>query len=180
MNRTQRQIAAMERVAAWLADGAPHTDLDNGDSLEGFNYETWVSEAQQYNTGSCGTVACIAGAAVQFDNPLRVIRRTMYSAVMGRDDKLVDVEGEARELLGLTQTEAEMLFYPFDIPYCELEKHTEDVSFLAMDEDADEVRYDAPLGYLRAAAPEQIAKVLRHFNETRNINWALVPEEDVV
>lgn len=177
MKRTQKQIDAMERVAAWLADGAPHVELKNGSVLEGFEYQSWVRDvAEDNNTGACGTVACIAGAAVQFENPLiRVRQGDNPWTDMGRDGKVVPVEKEARELLGLTEDEAEYLFYPFDLSGYDIEAMVGDVPMLDDADDDDD--WDTPLANLRHAKPEQIARVLRHFNETGTINWELVNAE---
>ena len=173
MNRTLKQIEAMERVAAWLADGAPHVELKNGSILEGFDFEAWVRETvDDGNTGACGTVACIAGAAVQFENPLSRVGDAL--GPLGREGAVVCVEKEAREILGLSEEEAEYLFYPFDMSVYELEAMGADVPQLGDVADAD---YDGPLESLRHAKPQQVARVLRHFNETGQIDWELGKEE---
>jgi hypothetical protein len=176
MNRTQKQIAAMEQVAAWLADGAPHMTLANGSTLEGFDYETWVRPVpyDDGNTGACGTVACIAGAAVQFDNPLERLIDNPFGN-FGRDAQHVDVDREAQEILGLTKDQAELLFYPFSLEEWQLEDMLGAVP--AVDGAYDDEGEYEPLACLRSAHPKRIARVLRHFNETGKIDWTLANAE---
>ena len=174
MNRTQKQIDAMEKVAAWLADGAPHKTLANGTILEGFEYETWVrpTSYNDDNTGTCGTVACIAGAAVQFENPLER-NPDPSDSIMGRNNKSVDVDAEAQEILGLTDEQAHILFYPFSLEEYQVKYILGAVPDVdGMDEDDDE-----PLYALRLASPRRIARVLRHFNATGEIDWTLANAE---
>lgn len=58
---TKHGRAALEKVARWLEDGAPHVDLEGGLKLDRFNMSRTV------HTTDCGTSCCIAGAICQFE-----------------------------------------------------------------------------------------------------------------
>ena len=51
------------RVAEWLEKGAPHIVLDNGREVETFHMDHGMALT------TCGTVCCIAGALVEFNDP---------------------------------------------------------------------------------------------------------------
>ena len=53
--------AALEKVARWLEDGAPHVEPNPGMMLDRFNMSRTV------HTTDCGTSCCIAGAICQFE-----------------------------------------------------------------------------------------------------------------
>lgn len=122
-------MTLMQQVTNWLAAGAPH---DEDHNLAGFDYLNWIEETK------CGTIACIAGAAVQFNDPLYYLRY-LYEDSIGK---------KAQELLGLTEEQATLLFYPFD-------------------------KYD-DLEFTQHLPPQKIAKVLQHFIDTNEIDWEMV------
>jgi hypothetical protein len=178
--RTAEQRLNMQQVIDWLAKGAPHTVLKDGSVLDGFNYSNYIEASGDNNstTGQCGTVGCIAGAAVQFDSPVPVSD--------GRPSVDFIIEDKARELLGLGHQEAELLFYPFNLDYRRL-KVIYSVDGLSiggaydrpleigcgdMLEDED-YRIEA-LAELEYAEPEQIARVLQLFQDTGVINWYIL------
>lgn len=180
--RTIEQRANMQRVINWLADGAPHTTLKDGSVLEGFDYTQYIAAADYKEsgdgstTGQCGTVGCIAGAAVQFDSPITIPSE-------GDAYKYWDLEQQAQGLLGLCVEEGELLFYPFDLSVYDIRRmHEEyglgysadylDISFSENVEDLAED--DFPLEQLRCAEPEQIARVLQLFQDTGVIDWHIL------
>lgn len=145
-------------IINWLEAGAPHVG-----TLHGFDYGNWIKADPE---SECGTLACIAGAAIQFsadDFKYDAFRREYRHN--GHLYLVFDVEQEARALLNLTESEAELLFYPFDIHNGDLE----DTPYY----DPDLPLSSFPLSWTRDLNPEQIAVVLKHFAETGDINWEL-------
>lgn len=70
---------------------------------------------------TCGTTACIAGWAVQLGGSKLLVteqdlRDGVYSAgsCVAGNGRVVDIENHARKLLGLTQDEADYLFFVDD------------------------------------------------------------------
>lgn len=146
--RTEVQINRLQRVINWLMAGAPHTPLTPTVTLTGFHYGTWFLPETDENTGHCGTTGCIAGAAILFHDP--------HDPSMEGFPRV-----KARNLLGLTDYEAQMLFYPFDL-------ENDDVP-----EDVQNWDVEEPLDWTKHLAPEKIAVVLQHFQDTGNIDWNL-------
>jgi hypothetical protein len=178
--RTIEQLANMQRVIDWLAKGVPHTALKDGGTLTGFDYSNYI-EPDGYadrNTGQCGTVGCIAGAAVQFDSPVPVFD--------GNVDIEFSVQDKARALLGLSYEESGLLFYPFNLEEFELQDMAASISWstrnrymvpleLGFDDMVD--YHDdvcTPLAELEFASPQQIARVLQHFQDTGVIDWYIL------
>ena len=182
--RTIEQRANMQRVIDWLAKGAPHTVLKDGSSLDGFHYSSYIEGSGDIdeNTGQCGTVGCIAGAAVQFDSPVPMSD--------GELDIDFVVDDKAQRLLGLSYREAQLLFYPFNLDLEELEdictvnglsindeyEHPLELGFDDMlEEYSCGVAIGAmPLAELEFAEPQQIARVLQHFQDTGVIDWYIL------
>lgn len=168
--RTEEQKKRLDEVIAWLKDGAPHKVLADGSHLNGFAFETWINEDpnDEDNTGQCGTVACIAGAVVQFSEPVEMKKITWYVEPV-RNDEGINVEKEAGDLLGLTEYQRELLFYPFDLDAEQLDTR------LGYDpEPLSEVFEDHeynPFWSARNATPQQVARVLQHFQDTGVIDW---------
>jgi len=179
--RTIEQRANMQRVIDWLADGAPHTVLKDGSTLKGFNYTSYIAAANDYDTsydttGQCGTVGCIAGAAVQFDEPVILDINRVPKARFSIEDR-------ARDLLGLSRAEGELLFYPFELDEGNIEHiyaaydlgYSIDELDIGFDEEVQNLDEDNgcmyPLGQLAFAEPRQIARVLQHFQDTGVIDW---------
>ena len=185
--RTIEQHANMQRVINWLAKGAPHTELKDGSTLKGFDYTSYIAAANDYatpaaTTGQCGTVGCIAGAAVQFDEPV-------YLDSDRFPEVGFSIEEKARGLLGLSRAEGELLFYPFELEKRNL-RHiysSYDLGYwgaeldIGFDEEVQErgdhgedSAYVYPLGQLEFAEPRQIARVLQHFQNTGVIDWYIL------
>ena len=186
--RTPEQRGNMQRVIDWLAKGAPHTVLKDGSTLKGFNYTSYIRVADEdaaagvdATTGQCGTVGCIAGAAVQFDEPVTLCSRRLPQVGFS-------IEERARDLLGLSVAEGELLFYPFELTegniahiYAsyDLGYSTEEL-YIGFDEAVlgRVGRYDGvdgyPLAELEFAEPQQIARVLQHFQDTGVIDWYIL------
>ncbi|MDG1314079.1 MAG: hypothetical protein P8P29_00970 [Flavobacteriaceae bacterium] len=183
--RTIEQRANMQQVIDWLAKGAPHTVLKDGSSLDGFHYSNYIvpSDDIDATTGQCGTVSCIAGAAVQFDSPV-----PMFDGALGID---FVVDDKAQRLLGLSYREAQLLFYPFNLDLKELED-IYSVDGLTLGgrlctgplelgfDDMLEAYFcgvavsEMPLAELEFAEPRQIARVLQHFQDTGVIDWYIL------
>jgi hypothetical protein len=198
--RTIEQRRNMQQVIDWLAKGAPHTVLKDGSMLDGFNYSNYieasgdtVSDDTDSTTGQCGTVGCIAGAAVQFDSPVPVSD--------GMPVLDFSVEYKAQKILGLSYKEAQLLFYPFSLDYTELTEiyyvgglalsvaynRTLELGFddtvddeysrtleLGFDDMVDDEYSYMPLAELEYAEPRQIARVLQLFQDTGVINWYIL------
>jgi hypothetical protein len=147
--------------------------------LDGFNYSNYIEASLDNNspTGQCGTVGCIAGAAVQFDSPVPVSD--------GRPVLDFSVEGKAQRLLGLSFKEAELLFYPFNLDLGELAEiysrggltlsgaYTR-VLDLGFDDMVEDEYGGIPLAELEFAEPHDIARVLQLFQDTGVINWYIL------
>ena len=106
-----------------LIEQQPHTDED---AAEGFTMESI--------THDCGTPACIAGWAAWEASGRQ--SRDLY-------DIYADVEGQAREFLGIGYSEADVLFYPpFPVIYA-------------------------------TVTPTEAAATLRHLAETGRVDWSV-------
>ena len=145
----------MNKVINWLEAGAPHVG-----QLSGFDYSNWL------RSDDCGTVACIAGAAVQFAAPdFEYSPKEASYRSKGHVHYTPHIPIEAQALLDLTDEETQLLFYPFELTNEGL------IGTRYYDPDLD---YNSePLDWVRDLAPEQIAVVLRHFAQTGDINWYL-------
>jgi hypothetical protein len=180
--RTAEQRLNMQQVIDWLARGAPHTSLKDGGTLTGFDYSSYIIPAgyADRNTGQCGTVGCIAGAAVQFDSPVPVSD--------GNVNIEFSVQDKARALLGLSYEESGLLFYPFNLEEFELQDMAASISWDARNRHMvplelgfdDMVDYHddvcTPLAELEFASPQQIARVLQHFQDTGVIDWRILED----
>lgn len=151
----------INKIIAWLEAGAPHV----GD-LHGFHYGSWIIPDPN---SDCGTLACIAGAAVQFatedfeyDRWEREFQRN------GRMYSVFDTAYLAQELLGLTQMQADLLFAPFELE----NEWLEDTQYF----DPELSPGAEPLAWTWDLKPEQVAVVLKHFALTGNVNWELARE----
>ena len=188
--RTIEQRANMQQVIDWLAKGAPHTVLKDGSTLKGFNYTSYIRIADEdaaagvdATTGQCGTVGCIAGAAVQFDEPVILDASGYPPTLFFTDEKALD-------LLGLSIYEGKLLFYPFeltegnirhihasyDLGYwgAELDIGFDEDVLEQVDRDGDGLDDVYPLAQLEFAEPRQIARVLQHFQDTGVIDWYIL------
>lgn len=112
MALTDEGRKALERVADWLEDGAPHTDVGYGS--HGFDMAYGV-ETDPHGTGICGTVCCIAGAVCQFEK-LGGERNAHYFSYF--DSDRAGAGTVAREFLGLTEAQANRLFMPYNHYHC--------------------------------------------------------------
>lgn len=153
----------IHKIIEWLEAGAPHTEISPTNILEGFDFAAWISDTPG---SDCGTTACIAGAAVQFatkdfeyDPEEREYRRN------GQMVSAYDTGDEAQALLGLTDEQKDLLFYPFELDNEDLKgTHHHDP---AMSDDHN------PLDWTRCLEPKQVAVVLKHFANTGEIDWRL-------
>lgn len=130
-NLTPHGVKALERVAKWLEDGTPHVDI-NGRIITEFDMEYAVYAED------CGTACCIAGAVCQFEN-LGTLDRNGELFFHGEH------EVGPTEFLGITATQAEMLFVPWAVF------------------DFDE--------YSEFSDPALAAETIRRFIETGVIEW---------
>lgn len=164
------QKARLQRVTDWLAAGAPHVQLNENLSLDGFSYGEWVKEIPN-DSNACGTLACIAGALVEFEyaGDMTVI----YRKVFIKGELSGSISDLAGELTGLTYDQRGMLFFPFDLhleDLCEGNDFNEDDFEKADFSDGG----DPPLDWVRDLPPQQIATVLQHFIDTGKIEWLRV------
>jgi hypothetical protein len=135
--------AILEDVALWLEAGAPHV----GDVL-GFNLSVGVKARYDHETNTCGTVCCIAGAIVQFNEP--VLKREELKEWVdnipwgetGNEYGYGTVFRRASRLAEISECQALELFEP------------------SMDRSE--------------VLPEQAAKVVRHFMETGAVDWDII------
>lgn len=128
---------ALIDVAVWLEAGAPHV----GD-LVGFDLSVGVDLQQN----SCGTVCCIAGALVQFNEPVT----EKLKAQVAEDDYNTEynwstIFQRGMEIAGLDEGQASALFEP-------------------------DVWDRADI------TPAEAAKVIRHYVNTDEVNWDVVFE----
>lgn len=141
----------LERVAIWLEAGAPHAEAEGTafnmqydfietDNLRSRNVEFDGRLAEQLNT-DCGSIACIAGAIVQFTDGLETVL-TMRERYHGNG-----IFRRAEEIVGAERLSLEDLFFPENL----------------IDEESQRTGYDA--------TPEEAAKVVRHFIKTGKIDW---------
>jgi hypothetical protein len=129
---------ALIDVALWLEAGAPH----KGD-VDGFDLSVGVAMRDP----ACGTVCCIAGALVQFNEP--VTEKLKSQMEYDDDDHEYNwgtVFRRGMAIAELTEEQAEALFEP-------------DVW------DRSEV------------TPAEAARVIRHFVETGEVDWGVANEE---
>lgn len=107
--------ASLLRVAEWLESGAPHVVEETGEVVYGFEMAT---PAEQ--TG-CGTVCCIAGAVVAFNPTVfpqyaKVDERIWWQSLASSIEHAEgDVFTDARNYLGMSESDAEALFEPDDM-----------------------------------------------------------------
>jgi len=96
-------------IARWLERGAPHKhNVVAFDMSEGFKYKE--RKATAVETNACGTICCIAGAAVQFYNkPVELIEKAMQETTSSHIPWFM-VRNEAEKLLGLDSVTANKLF----------------------------------------------------------------------
>lgn len=129
---------ALIGVAEWLEAGAPHV----GD-VAGFDLSVGVQMADP----ACGTVCCIAGALVQFNEP---VTEKLISQIDYDDDDTEynwgTIFDKGMEIAGLTEDQAGELFEPSDFNRSEIK-------------------------------PEQAAKVIRHYLSKGVVNWDVIYED---
>lgn len=86
----------LKRVARWLEAGAPHVEEKH---LDGFDMSIGVQHKP-----TCGTVCCIAGAVVQFSDPIEV--------EFGDQRPWTRIRWAAQDLLGISDDDCDALFTP--------------------------------------------------------------------
>lgn len=151
-------IDALTEIAEWLEAGAPH----KGD-LTGFDMTTYGLH------NSCGTVACIAGAAVDFH------RADLFQRALGSwSEAPIAVPPVAREILGLTYNQSEVLFCPCDDTDEDYPDDRGDLCevYFEDDEDQDWIRH----GDIDAA---WAARTIRHLIATGRVNWRVTAPRPV-
>lgn len=111
MNKlTPHGILALNKVAAWLDDGAKHIDIENGRVIDLFDMAYSVTER------GCGTACCIAGAVVQFEGlPTVPMCTTSVSSAAFYGDEGVSVV--VSNYLGLSNFSAMQLFTPWEVKH---------------------------------------------------------------
>jgi hypothetical protein len=99
---------ALEKVASWLEAGAPHVDI-KGRRVDNFNMNYAVQD------NGCGTSCCVAGAVVQFEG-LGELNHEGSMLFGGWDAIGVGAGDLAQKYLGISDTNAQRLFMPWDAP----------------------------------------------------------------
>lgn len=154
-NKAQNPLTAglnlvrLEEIAAWLEAGAPHradpNQPDNEDAIvSAFNMADFGC-THDHDQG-CGTACCIAGTA----NAFHFIR-----TAQPWDGDSLNNPALAIGLLGLTEDQAEALFYPF-----------------AWDGETGSREAIGDTNWSRIS-PEHAARVIRHLMATGEVNWNL-------
>lgn len=132
-------IERLSEIATWLEAGAPH---EEGGMAFNMNYvyltqEDAIRFERSYDLPKdCGSVACIAGTAVAWYNPYYL---TNYC------------EGFAADVLGLSEEEGDMLFYPWD-------------------------HYDGD--GQPDLSPKSVAKVIRNLIKTGEVDWHVADKKE--
>lgn len=100
----------LSKVQQWLESGAPHMEVVDGEEnllpVTHFDMYETVGRADD-----CGTACCIAGAVIQFNEPMDV-RHQAFSP-----NYYTGVGEKAAGLLGISQTDADMMFVPQDVEW---------------------------------------------------------------
>lgn len=135
----KRRLAA---IANWLEAGAPHKQ-----GVTGFDMAVGVAH------DGCNTTCCIAGAADSFFGVRTGITLTKAEyAITGEPEGVYGILHEhARELLGLTEEQADYLFTP-----CNQYAY-----------------HGATAGTSRYISPARAARTIRHLIETGDVRWDL-------
>ena len=166
--RTERQKALLQQVIDWLAADAPYTKINDKIDLERFNYGDFIDYKVTQTEGTCGTIACIAGAAYLFHraDQLRLQSRGPDCRVISNLE-MTSIGAEAVDLLGLHYYQQALLLWPFDV-------ENVDLQFIAPEYyEERESDNTHPLYWTRNLSPKKIAIVLQHFQYTEIINWEL-------
>lgn len=107
-------VERLNEIALWLEGGAKHVDA-NGNQVVFDMEKIWLQ------TPSCGTVCCIAGAALQFYNNARALaKEDGYGDIFIATDFGVmstSTVDEAAALLGIDEVRARRLFEPHEFSY---------------------------------------------------------------
>lgn len=130
------------RVAEWLEKGAPHKTT-NGATVFGFSMKEGVL-AYDKGAQGCGTICCIAGAVVQFTQPVITDNQILEQQIPpnGRHNPgYGSVFANARGLCGMDFIDASKLFEPDNVE---------------------------EWGSIEA---KKAAKVIRHYLKTGEVNW---------
>lgn len=97
------------KVQQWLEAGAPHVEVfDNGEQL--LPITTFDMYETVGRSGDCGTACCIAGAVVQFSDPLDV--RSTFSP-----QYYTGFGAKAAALLDISQDDADSMFVPSEVEW---------------------------------------------------------------
>ena len=133
-----------EKIAQWLEAGAPHEPGGIGFNMAYTYCDDCSNHAEQEWNQGCGTVMCIAGAALVFDPDTK----DTASHISDMDE----TEGYARRNLGISEEDADALFYP----------------------DFSPDRYygrDESMNYYHMITPQQAAETIRHYMDTGEVKW---------
>lgn len=91
------------QIINWIKSGTPHV-TPKGESIS-FNMSNWRTDV--YGT-ECSSAMCIAGAAIQFSNPL-LDYETWWDTIEDHGSPIIS----AAEALGIPVEDAEKLFEPW-------------------------------------------------------------------
>lgn len=159
---------AFEKVLAWLDAGAPHEQA-RGMKFDMAEFVT-VGSNTTADENWCGTACCIAGAALVFNKEqvLRPLVEIATSKIQKVGCSNWDLNGvsdsvslwrEAKQVLGVSQQQATLLFAPFDQFEDELLEIYPDLKHDDWPDDA------------RHITPAWAARTIRHLIETGEVRW---------
>lgn len=150
-------VELFDRIATWLEAGAPH-EQNRGMVFDMVPQIAVTSGSTADNW--CGSACCIAGAAISLGAPEVIADKLREGEhnVLGESLINVQIWHNARNLLGLTSFQADMLFAPFDIEIDELED--EDTRLPQADE----------------ITAKWAARTIRHLIASGEVNWGATEE----
>lgn len=178
--------AYLEPVLKWLDAGAPH-DLSRGmqfqmRSILNLPFET--SRDQNW----CGTACCIAGAVIAFNATDLVLERIKEEEKEHEDSRSLledygfhlNVWDDAVALLGMRESQASLLFAPFDQNDEDIHHYLMDMSRAYGKGDSPDVNYNRWPGDADAITPAWAARTIRHLIETGEVRWDLTHDDALV
>ena len=156
---------AFERVLAWLDKGAPHEEA-RGMSFEMRSFIR-VPVTSSTDENWCGTACCIAGAALTLNDTPKLLDAVKIATKWLKEwnwdefdlNSGLSLWDDAKDLLGLTNKEASMLFAPWEQGSEEIDSYNQEIDVGCWPEDPDEI------------TPAWAAATIRYFLATGSIRW---------